>query len=398
MTIKKENLKNLLLFLVGLFCQLNPMLSRGMMIVYLGFCTLLFILSINIKKIRISKGLLWYGLFVLYCMVSLTYTINNINPDYVYMRILTYLYLVFLVSPFLNEKKNIESIIKGFIIGGLFGITIVLIKQYNLIGVKRLGANIYGSYAEFGNTCMLTMSCFIWIKNRMFKSKIIKIFLFIFIAAGIILSGARKAILVPILMFLFLKILDRRSKMEKKVFSLTIISILVLIITYASLNNQTLYKAIGYRIESGISSVLGKDEEDASLNERERFKILAKKMIMEKPIQGWGIHAFAYRNQSINGRFVYSHDNYLEILSCYGILGFIIYSFSFIYILSNFKRYIKNDIGLFLLSYVLIILIMDLYSISFLNGYYILIICSAIEFIGSSIMEDNYEKSIKKCM
>ncbi len=380
MVIKKDKIRCILLLLIGIFCQLSPLMSRSMMMIYLGFCTLLFVVSINIKKIQISKGLIWFSLFVLYCMITLTYTINNINPDYVYIRILTYLYLVFLVAPFLSERENVKIVIKGFFIGGIIGILVVILKQYNLIGIKRLGNGIYGSYADFGNTCMLTMSCYWWIKDKMFTKKILKNIIFILILLAIIFSGARKAILVPIFMILFSQIFDKRKKLDKKIVYTIIFGISFLVIIYACLNNESLYKMIGYRIESGVSSVLGKDEQDASLNERALFKELAKSMFKEKPFFGWGMHSFAYKNKYSNHTLVYSHDNYLEMLSCYGILGFILYYWPFAYVFFNYKKYLYDDIGVFLFSYMIVILLMDPYSISFLMSSYILLICSAMDF------------------
>ncbi len=380
MIIKRNGIKKLLLFLIGVFCQTSSMMSRGMMIIYLGFCTLLFLLSINTKSLKIGKGLIWYSLFVLYCMFSLTYTINTVDPDFVYIRILTYLYLVFLVAPFFDEKENIKLVIIGFFIGGLIGILNVLISQYNLIGEKRLGDGIYGSYAEFGNVCMLTLSCFIWLKDKLFKNKIFKIIVFLFCCVAIILSGARKAILVPILMYLFLKILDRRSKISNKIMVLTIATSFVLVFLYVSLNNQALYDAIGYRIESGISSVLGNDEQDASLEERGSFKKLALSMFKEKPITGWGMHSFAYKSYQRGGPNVFSHDNFLELLCCYGIIGFLIYYISFVIIIANCRLFLRDDLGLFLFSYILIILIMDPYSISFLTSPYIILISASLQY------------------
>ena len=96
MKIRKENIVKLLLILIGIFCQINPLISRNTMMIYLLFCFFLFALTINIKKINFNKGFVWYLIFVLFCLFTLTYTINRINPEYVYIRIFTYLILLFL--------------------------------------------------------------------------------------------------------------------------------------------------------------------------------------------------------------------------------------------------------------------------------------------------------------
>ena len=378
MKIKKQDIISILLFLIGFFCQTSPLMSRGVMVGYLGFCLMLFIACINFRKRRFGIGFLWYLVFTIFCLVTLLYTINTINPDYVYIRIITYLALLFLASPFLTEENNVKKMVKGFIVGGLVGITIVLVNQYNLIGVKRLGGNLYGSYAEFGNVCMLTMASFIWLKEEFTKNKIFRFMLFIYISLAIILSGARKAILVSVLMFIFLQLLDKRKKITKKIVVVSALSILTILFITVSLNNKYLYDSVGYRIESGIASLIGEEKSDASLYERNSFKELAKYMIAEKPIFGWGIHGFAimnyYEHNGLINFLLYSHDGFLEILSCYGILGFLLFYWIFIYIFIHYKKLLYDDVGIFLFSYAIIILLMEPYSISFLSSYYILII------------------------
>ena len=401
MKIKKESIIRLLLFLIGVFCQINPLLSKGILVIYLSFCLFLFLLSISFKQIRFGIGFFWYFIFVMFCLSTLTYTINTINPEYVYIRILTYLLLLFLAAPFFEKEYSVKIIVKGFFIGGIIGITYVLINQYNLIGVNRLGGNIYGSYAEFGAVCTLTMTSFIWLNNDYKKMRAFKLFLFLYLAIAIMLSGARKAMLITILIPLFMQLFDKRKKTTKKFTILLIISIVSLIVVYISLNNEYLYKFIGYRIESGITSITGKEEQDASLYERNSFKKIAKEMFLEKPLMGWGIHAFAiknyYEHACLAYFLLYSHDGFLEILSCYGLIGFMLYYWVFIYIIINYKKLLYDDVGIFLFSYIIIILLMELYSISFFNSYYILLIGLCAELVSKRRIcnESSTEKNIK---
>ena len=398
MKIKKESIIRILLFLIGVFCQINPLISRGIMVLYLGFCLFLFILSINPKKIKFGIGFLWYFTFVLFCMFSLLYTINTINPDFVYVRILTYLFMLFLAAPFLEKDKGIKTVAKGFVIGGLIGITIVLINQYSLIGVRRLGGKLYGSYAEFGAVCALSITSFWWLQKEYKSGNVIKVFLFMYLALGILLSGARKAMLIAILIPLFMQLFDKRKKITKKFMIFSALVIIAITIVYVVLSNEYLYKFIGYRIESGIESVIGEEKEDASLYERGSFKKLAKEMFKEKPIIGWGMHGFAMRNYYAHGNalhfLLYSHDGFLEILSCYGLIGFILYYWIFAYIIINYKELLYDDTGIFLFSYIIIILLMELYSISFFNSFYILMIGSCANIVSKR--RKNNEKYIEK--
>lgn len=398
MRIKKESIINLLLFLVGVFCLVDKLMPRGLQILYLSICLFLFIISMDFKKLKLKIGFLWYFLFVIFVILSLFYTINKINPSYVYTRIGLVLIVLSLVSPFLDNEENVKTIVKGFLIGGLFAITFVLIKQHNLIGIERLGRGPYGSYAEFGSVCSLSLSAFIWLQRYYKNNKFIKTILFLYLSMAVILSGARKAMLIVILIPLLMQLFDRRKKIGRKLFTLLIISISSLVIVFVTLNNAYLYKFIGYRIESGLTAIIGEDKEDASLYDRNSFKILAKEMFKERPILGWGIHSFALQNYYLHANssyyFVFSHDGFLEILSCYGIAGFIIYYWVFVYIIINFKKLLYDDTGIFLFTFIIIILMMEPYGISFYNRSYILLIAAAANILGKRRKEN--EKNTKE--
>lgn len=387
--INRDSINGLVLLLMGIFIQISPIVPKFIICIYLGICIGLEILANNILKMKINNGILWYGLFFIYSMFSLLYTINTINPEYAVIRMTMCLITTALITQVLNGE-NFEKVITGIILGGLFGILLVLIKQYSLIGIKRLGNGIYGSYAEFGNVSMITLSCLIWKwKKSKYKSKVIMISMIIPIIA-IFLSGARKAMITPILFFLLIEILDRKRKFVKKTYFVMIMSIVVILLVYASLTNEVLYKTIGYRIDSGISTILGKDEDDASLTERGIFKNIAKEMILEKPILGWGLHSFAYVNYTKTGLLLYSHDTFLEILSCLGIIGFVLYFRIYYKIIRKMNKMLnsKNRLGLFLISYTIVILLMEPYSMSYISLSSVVILASAAGFKGDEQLKN----------
>lgn len=383
--VSKVSILRCNIMLLGMFCQLHQIVPKIVWGAWLVICTILtMITSKTIGKLKFPKGAMWYVVFTIYVVVSMLYTVNTINPDYVYTRMLMYLYITLLIVINMDFEKNFVDLIKGFALGGIIGIVTVVLKQYEYIGKSRLGNGIYGSYAEFGNICMLAMSSLIWLKDKMKNRKILLGIGYAIIGVGIILSGARKAILVPVLMLIFLLLFNNRKNISNKVFYLVILFTFGIITIYFTLNNSFLYKVIGHRIDSGISTMFGNNSSDGSLIEREKFKDLAMELIKQRPIFGYGIHGYAYFNLMYNGQLVYSHDNFLEILSCYGIIGFIIYYYAFIKNLTHYKIFIKNnkeEIGSFLFSYVIIILLLESTSISYLAIYDIIILSLGIEYL-----------------
>lgn len=397
MKLKKDKIVSFLLFLIGIFCQINQLMSKKMLIAYLFVCIILFCLVINAKKTKLGIGFYWYFGFLLLNIFSLAYTVNYINPDYVYLRIIIYTLLLLMTVPFYESKDNINKLFIGCLIGGLIGITFVLFNQYSLIGIRRLGSGIYGSYAEFGSACSTTIVSFLYLRKTILKNRIVKVLLFAYILSALLLSGARKALLIFILVLLLTQIFDKRKMLSKKVLILTVTSVAALSIIYASINNEYLYKFIGHRIETGINSVIGEEKADASLEERNYAKNIAKNLFIQKPIKGWGIHGFAYKYYVMGGKLVFSHDGFLEILSCYGIIGFLIYYWVFIYIIINRKKVLRDELGIFMFSYIITILLMEFYAISFYNAYFILLVGICANTINKR-RKSNEEISKENCM
>ena len=398
--LKKENITNAIIIFLGIFCQISPLLSRTVIFFSIGLCGfILLLINNNVKKIKIGMGIRWYLLFVVYALFSLTYTINTINADYAVIRIATCAILAIFATQIIDFSKNFDKLLKGFIIGGYIGIVVVFFKQYNLIGVKRLGNEIYGSYVQFGNVIIIALYSIIWNinNNKINKSK--KIFYFALMIIGFfaaMLSGTRKALALPILFFMFLQLLNSENNFNKKTKFMFIIRIVSILSLYLTLSNELLYSIIGNRIDSLLTSFMGGVSEDGSLQERTLFKDLAKEMFKEKPIFGYGLHGFAYMNYIRNGTLVYAHDTILEILSCLGIVGFILYFRVYYIILKNIKNIyatIKNNkIGLFFIAYVIITGIMEPFTMSYLSQATVTLLSCAAQYA----IEAKYEKEKEK--
>ena len=66
--------------------------------------------------------------------------------------------------------------------------------------------------------------------------------------------------------------------------------------------------------------------------------------------------------------------NYAEILYCYGIIGFILYYWKMIWSLIRFKKILYSTENMLLGSIFVVLIISDIYSISFLQPLPILFI------------------------
>lgn len=162
----------------------------------------------------------------------------------------------------------------------------------------------YKLFFSFISICYL-------IKFKKIKSKIgFPILAFIF--AGMLLTGSRKTFLIgiPVLAILFM---GGKHKIAK------IISIIVLVYSayFLVMNNEVLYRIIGWRLEmtGGV---------DESGDERNRLIIDALRT-GSSHLFGVGLHNFMYYARDE----LYAHNNYAELFADLGVFGVIIY-YSFI--------------------------------------------------------------------
>ncbi len=380
--LTKDKVINTILILIGMFCQISPLMSRTTIFICIGLCGfLLLLINKNITKMKVGMGIKWYGVFFIYALFSLAYTINTINPDYAVIRMATCLILAVYATQIVNYEKNFDKILEGFIIGGFVGIAIVFANQYNLIGIKRLGGDLYGSYVQFGNVIIITLYSIIWKicqkdMSKRKKTEYILLMIIGFFAA--MLSGTRKALFLPIVFYMIMQLINPTKSFGKKTTFLLVMGVVCIFGIYFTINNEFLYSIIGNRIDTLISSITGGTMQDGSYAERMMFKELAKQMIKEKPIFGYGLHGFAYMNYIKNGILVYAHDTFLEILSCLGIIGFILYFRVYFIIIKNakymYKEIKKNRIALFFIVYSLITFLMEPYTMSYISQATVLLL------------------------
>jgi O-antigen ligase len=94
---------------------------------------------------------------------------------------------------------------------------------------------------------------------------------------------------------------------------------------YAAQNVEFINVAIGDRFEGIYAILLG--QESTVSGDDVRLKMIDAGLSgwVNSPLIGHGVDSFKYLNQNITGHFYYSHNNFVEVLYNFGILGFILY-------------------------------------------------------------------------
>ncbi len=313
----------------------------------------------------------WYGLFVLYIFASLLYTANTENPDYVIKRVAVIFALGWLVSRSVRNEKNLIAIANGLIIGAIIVAALALATESERIGIKRIGNYTVGSSVALSGIMLVAYICGLWHLVFFHEKKKEYVITCGFLFLIIVLTGSRRAILLSLLFIPILLLLNKEIDKSKKVVVFLVVTIVLLIVGFAVMEIEALYSLVGWRFESMLQTMLLSDSgvEDASMLERTIMREYAFQLFLEKPIFGYGVHGFAYKFSLYYGKLVYSHAGFVEILSCYGLIGFLVYYRGFILIFLDATKIRKraNRCHVLLISYAIMTILTDMYTISFIT-------------------------------
>ena len=303
-------------------------IALGMLIV--GF-------FMNYKKIKINKSTLYLLLFWLFYFLSLLWAssrvdvLDNIN-EAIYIIILSVI-----LSTYINDMGDIINILKLLVYSLLITVVILFIRTpFQYFGTERIGdalglhPNALGSRMAYG--AIISVFLLSNDKSKNLK-KIIFYILCIFIFAVIaILTGSKLSIFITVAGIVAYEILI--TKGYKVLLKIAIIFGIIYVIYSFIISNPMLYKLIGSRIENFFLSLQGVSATktgDVSTYERKYYIYKAIELFKSNPIIGYGGNNFrTFMGEISYSHVTYSHNNYLEMLSTLGIVGFAFYYYPWV--------------------------------------------------------------------
>lgn len=325
-------------------------------------------------KIKNYKYLLVYGLLISLSLFSIKWSIDNRYTIGNVKTMIRIFLVVFSIIQYIGDsKEKIIKVFKMYIIFLLYMSFILILFEKNKPGTSLYGEAVGLYFNSIAH--MLAIGCFLsYYIFRKEKKSLYLVFILIFYYI-IFLTGSRKGLLFPIISILGIEIFYRKISL-KKIFKLITIFLVAILICTIILNiNEDIQK----RINNLFLSVMGQNVEDKSVKERRFYRETAKELFKENPLKGIGGGCFAAYMEQINYSHVaYSHNNYLELLSTLGILGFSIYYTNYAIIiwisLKNAKKSRNIDIIL-PLAFIVIFTIFEYGIVSYYRFEYQPIIC-----------------------
>lgn len=349
------------------------LLAQILLVLYIGLC-----FFYKRGKIKISSSkmlinyLLWYGLFVLWACITKFWAVypprQDANTLFSLLRILVIgCCMVYFVATYYQLDRLIIVFIYS---GALFCIITILSNPISAWGTTNF-FSFDGGYMRNGiaNFCLILIG-FLALKKKCFSQNKYTALMVLFVIT-IIICGSRRAVVQLLLMpMLYIITIANVSNRLKKIAIISIVFLVAGIALYA-----IPYIRITY-FDRILSMFQGTASTDGSTVGRNAYIIIGTRMIAKRPFFGWGIDAFysyllenpyAFSNV-YHLTALYSHNNYIEIGTCFGIIGLILfYRMHLSALILGIKKYKKNLQIRMLLIIIILYLIGDYGGIVFSN-------------------------------
>lgn len=253
-------------------------------------------------------------------------------------------------------------------------------------GTENFSANTVGMTAAFGS-CMAGF-CFF---ERQILARGLSISIMMVDLSVVVLSASRKAILMVLFAASVYILLKSRGNGMRLLTRLAVALLFLLLGCFLIMNIPFLYDMVGYRMESMVAGFLGWGEPDASTSTRMGLIEHGIEFFQMSPIIGHGGANFSALDAvyfHANAGY-YAHNNFVEILTDYGIVGFCLYYWMYAYLIFVTVKRIKrvSSFQLMILSLLITLLVMEYGFVSYYDRYFQVFIAFA--FCSLSVGSDN---------
>ena len=341
-----------------------------------------------VKKVFVTPAFAWIVSFSFLVFLYGHYRLVS-SADYYsrMMTVLTALPAVLILALLYYNKNDIFDILS--VSGSVVIITTLITSLcYDyvwgewLMGMhSRVGATPAGGCIDTGNLVLLLL---IPILYQLIVYRKIKQYLWITIIGlfEILATGAKSSIM-PVVFVFAIMVVGASDDIKVITRNLIILAVLAAIAFAAIMFVPALYDVAGYRIAE-LFTGMNDAEPDLHTSTGQRMAMIAafKAHFWETPVFGHGFYAFREMPYSaveefregtkISYRNVQLHMNFMEILFSYGIVGFVVYYWFPVYVISkSFKSSKKAKIMVFsiMISFFFMDLGIDMYY-KYLFPYY----------------------------
>lgn len=354
---------SILYFVLIYFSYINPLFQVLITCDLYVLCLLMLVYTVKKGKIYYNVYNKHYFLFILVVFlfsvlpyVGSTYAGNVLSAT---ANMLTLLLLTYCLSVFIKPEDL--RILPYVISCSSILLFICTVNRFDIYAGERFGNDLAGNANIISPLYMIAAmsSVYCVFRDKNWLAKILFLLFYAMQIYAIVLTGTRKALIISILFFAFYFILTRRRKVYM-VASLLVSIVLVFIAYLALFNVPILYDLIGYRFE-GMVAAFTNNQGDESTMERMSMLHDALNFWSSRPLAGIGLNLFA--EKSVYG--TYSHNNYVELLSTTGLVGFVCYYLIYISVLARLRVGGPRLDTIFCFLFILFLALFDLGAVTY---------------------------------
>ena len=330
---------------------------------------------IQTKKIILTKQIIGYSIFGVFACASYFWALNKqFSMETIPNVVGLALFLVCLTN-YINSRDKLMKTIKLTVVSNTIAAIkiIALYALYDGTAADRI-IKITGIYFNtvgqvLGFSIIFTIYLYKNYSNKRYLLMVIPQFL------AILMTESRKALLIPVLGIIIILLLTKTSR--KKIIWCTLLAFsLILGIVLINIIDIPIIQNLNKEFSELIKYASGQKTNDWSINLRQFFIDTGIVIFKQNCVKGIGVNNFAYyvKNYTTYGHDRYSHNNYIELLSCLGIIGFILYYWVYIYIIIRLLKSLKKDRDNFLLiistAVMFVLMIMEYGIVSYTGCLY----------------------------
>lgn len=336
-------------------------------------------------RVKLDPFHYWIGGFALFCLASAVWATNRSEAISKGVTIIELLICMSCMYVYYREYGSVEQLLTVIMWTGyvVMAYSVLFIGVSETIRVITTSSRILTAFSNRNGVAIILMySLLITLYRWLFRGFKALYLLSIPELVFILLIGSRKAfvgVIIGIALLFLYKIVSER---QFKTLGRTVILLAAGYFIIRILSDFNIFSFVSHRMESIFNYLSGTGYVDNSTVVRNQMRAAGLQVFRANPILGIGFgNSYLYGI----GDYTYFHDNFVEILSSGGILGFIIYYGMYVYILFKLlKNHVFKRSDMMLILIILILtLVMDYGSVSYYSkstyAFFVLFFLSAIE-------------------
>lgn len=405
--MKELNFKNLSIVFAGLYITTifvfnyheNLNIISQIMFILMFAVSLIHIFASD-KKIYLNKFYLYIILLILISSISLIWSLDYnfaLSTNITFIQLLLLMIIMYNVMDDISDVRTLLQFI--FVSGFLMSIyTIVYYGMETILDSLNSGIRLGGEINQenalgfYANITIIIGLYFLIAENK--KRYILYLILPLLL---VFVSGSRKAILSLFLILPLSILLHSKNKISFKLVLSILIFYALLYFVFISDYSNTLFG----RTNILLRGIFFGEKLDNSSETRFHMIEFGWSLFKEKPLLGYGPNQYNIYYLKEFGVIATSHNNYIQVLVSYGIIGFLVYYSLFIYIFIKLIIFRKDKLSLMLLILILYLLIHDFGAETFKSKLKYIILTIACFFVSikktklrrSSINEKDYQEN-----